>query len=119
MHFKCTVANIANISQDSKATDGTTLIYADIDPNAVNRVQKVVASDDSNYKVQYAAINYSAKAPQNLCVPIASKVIEDELKSGSHIHEIANHENKLISTCYVMYSLHVLSPHTIVVQTLF
>ena len=56
----------------------------DIGPNAVNRVQNVVAHDHSNYKVQYAAINYNAKAPQNLCVPIASvtKVIEDELKSG-------------------------------------
>ena len=43
-----------------------------------------MAPDDSKYKVQYAAINYNAKAPQNLCVPNASmiKVIEDELKSG-------------------------------------
>ena len=75
---------MANISQNSRATDGTTLIYADIGPNAVNRVQYVVAPDDSNYKVQYAAINYNAEAPQNLSVPIASmtKVIEDELKSG-------------------------------------
>ena len=73
-----------NISQDTRATDATTLIYADIGPNAVSRVQKVVAPDHSNYKVQYAAINYNAKAPQNLCVPNASmtKVIEDELKSG-------------------------------------
>ena len=40
-----------NISQDSKIADGTTLIYADIGPNVVSRVQKVVAPDDSNYKV--------------------------------------------------------------------
>ena len=77
---------MANISQNSRATDGTTLIYADIGPNAVNRVRKVVTvvPDHSNYKVQYAAINYNAKAPQNLCVPIASmtKNIGDELKSG-------------------------------------
>ena len=80
---------MANISQDSRATDGATLIYADIGPNAVNRVQKVVAPDDSNYKVQYAAINYNAKAPQNLCVPIVSmtKVAEEELKSGIAIHK--------------------------------
>ena len=52
------------ISQDSRATDDL-IIYADIGPNAVNRVQKVVVPDDSN-KVQYAAINYNAKAPQNL-----------------------------------------------------
>ena len=73
-----------NISQDSRATDGTILIYADIGPNAVSRVPKVVVPDDSNYKVQYASINYNAKAPQNLCVPNASmtKVVEDELKSG-------------------------------------
>ena len=52
------------ISQDSRATDDL-IIYADIGPNAVNRVQKVVVPDDSNI-VQYAAINYNAKAPQNL-----------------------------------------------------
>ena len=78
---------LANISQNSRATDGTTLIYADIGPNAVNRVQMVVVPDHSNYKVQYAAINYNAKF-QNLCVPIASmtKVVEDELKSGIYSH---------------------------------
>ena len=79
-----------NISQDSKATDGTTLIYADIiGTNAVKQVQKVVAPDDSNYKVQYAAINYNAKAPQNLCLPIIAmtKVVKDELKSGIDIHK--------------------------------
>ena len=78
-----------NISQDLKATDGTTLIYADIGPNAVNRVQKVMAPDDSNYKVQYAEINYNVKAPHNLCMPIASmtKVVEEELKSGIAIHK--------------------------------
>jgi hypothetical protein len=43
-----------------------------------------VVPDDSNYNVQYAAINYNAKAPQHLCVPIVSTAIEDELKSGSH-----------------------------------
>ena len=90
IQFKCILFLCsANISQDSKADDGTTLIYADIGAwqNAVNRVQKVVAPDDSKYKVQYAAINYNAKAPQNLCVPNASmtKVIEDELKSGIYI----------------------------------
>ena len=88
-----------NISQDSKVTDGTTLIYADIGPN-VSRVQKVVAPDDSNYKVQYAAINYNAKAPQNLCVPIASmtKVIEDELKSGIAMHkQVYMHNTTLIN----------------------
>ena len=85
MHILC----LANISQDSKATDGTTLIYADIGPNAVNRVQKVVVPDDSKYKVQYAAIDYNAKAPQNLYVSITSvtKVVEDELKSGIAIHK--------------------------------
>ena len=43
-----------------------------------------MAPDDSNYKVQYAAINYNAKAPQKLSVPNASmtKVVEEELKSG-------------------------------------
>ena len=69
-----------------RATDGTTvtLIYADIGPNAVSRVQRVMAPDDSNYKVQYASINYNTKAPQNLCVPITSmtKVVDNELKSG-------------------------------------
>ena len=45
--------------------------------------------DDSKYKVQYAAINYNAKAPQNLCLLIISmtKVVEDELKSGIAIHK--------------------------------
>ena len=73
------------ISQDTRATNGTTLVYADIGPNAVNQFQNV-APDDSNYKVQYTAISYNAKAPQNLCVPIASmmNVIEDELKSGNN-----------------------------------
>ena len=84
MHIKI----VYLISQNSRATDSTTLIYADIGPNAVNRVQKVVVPDDNKYKVQYAAINYNAKAPQNLCVPIASmtKVVEDELKSGIAMH---------------------------------
>ena len=85
MHILC----LANVSQDSKATDGTTLIYADIiGTNAVNRVQKDMVPDDSKYKVQYAAINYNAKAPQNRCVPIVSmtKVVEDELKSGKYSH---------------------------------
>ena len=79
---------LANISQNLRATDGTALVYADIGPNAVNRVQMVVVPDHSNYKVQYAAIDYNAKAPQNLCVPIASmtKVVEDELKSGIYSH---------------------------------
>ena len=58
------------ISQDSRATDDL-IIYADIGPNAVNRVQKVVVPDDSN-RVQYAEINYSAKTPQNLSVLTAS-----------------------------------------------
>ena len=80
--MKCII--ILCISQNSRANDSTTLIYADIGPNAVNRVRKVIVPDHSKYKVQYAAINYNAKAPQNLCVPIVSmtKVIEDELKSG-------------------------------------
>ena len=81
---------MANISQNSRATDGTTLIYADIGPNAVNRIPIVVVPDHSNYKVQYSAINYNAKAPQSLCVPITSmtKVVdsEDELKSGIYSH---------------------------------
>ena len=65
------------ISQDSRATDDL-IIYADIGPNAVSRVQKVVVPDDSN-KVQYAAINYNAKAPQNLSVLTASttKAVDD------------------------------------------
>ena len=73
------------ISQDSRATNGTTLVYADVGPNAVSRVQNV-APDDSNYKVQYTAINYNAKAPQNLHMPIASmtRVVEDELKTGTY-----------------------------------
>ena len=49
-----------------------------------------MAPDDSNYKVQYASINYNAKAPQNLCVPNSSdsviKVVKDELKSGSYMY---------------------------------
>ena len=57
------------ISQDSRATDGTTHnIYASIGPNDVNRVQKDVIPDDRNYKVQYAEISYNAKAPQILSV---------------------------------------------------
>ena len=89
---------LPNISQDVRATDGTTLIYADIGPNAVSRVQKVMAPDDSNYKVQYASINYNAKEPQNLCVPITSmtnfKVVEDELKSGIRYITICMHNNQ-------------------------
>lgn len=75
--------------QDSRATDGT-LIYADIGPTNVKRVQNTMAAvpDDSTYRVQYAEINYNAKAPQNLCVPdsqVTLKIYEAELKSGSHI----------------------------------
>ena len=101
-----------NISQDSRPTDGTTLIYADIGPNAVSQVQKVVAPDHSNYKVQYAAIDYNAKAPQNLCVPNASmtKIVEDELISGisiaiiiKYMHNISIHLLIDMYTCQFQF----------------
>ena len=72
------------ISQDSRTEPSdNTLIYADIGPNIVNRVKKVaVVPDDGQYRVQYAEINYKAKAPQNLCVPPAPEVNEAQLNSG-------------------------------------
>ena len=94
--------NYLCISQNSRANDNTTLIYADIGPNAVNRIRKVIVPDHSKYKVQYAAIDYNAKAPQSLCVPIASmtKVIEDELKSG--IIYKAIHMRACITLCLLL-----------------
>ena len=67
--------------QDSRATDGT-LIYADIGPNTIKQIQQFKVTDKSSYRVQYAEINYNAKAPQSLCEH-PPKGVEEELRSGN------------------------------------
>ena len=50
----------------------------------MNQIRMVVIPDDSNYRVEYAAINHSDndKAHQNLCEPFTPKAMEDELTTG-------------------------------------
>ena len=88
--------------QDSRTErSDNTLIYADIGPNIVNRVKKVaVVPDDGQYRVQYAVINYKAKAPQNACVPPTPEVNKAQLNSGSYSSYI------IFSTCIIMFVAH-------------